>query len=129
MKRLSKLHHLAVAIGLFLLIAPDAAMAQKKYATFGAGAATCAIFANHYKTEPMIETLSYFSWAQGYMTALNMTFVANNKETVDLRDYDSQTRHIRQYCDQHPLKDYSDAVLDLFEAMAKKQGLLPYPAQ
>ena len=128
MKRLLKLHRLAAVVSLFLLMAPDSATAQKN-STSGAGAATCAMFANHYKTEPMIETLSYFSWAQGYMTALNMTFVANNKETVDLRDYDSQTRHIRQYCDQHPLKDYVDAVLDLFEAMAKKQGLLAYPTQ
>ncbi len=121
MKRPSKLHHLAVAVSLFLLIAPDAGMAAPIQ---GLGAQACASFASNFKKNPMMEAF-YFTWAQGYMSGLNMGLLAIGNEMTDLGDFDidRQQSFIRRFCDQHPLKNYTDAVDDLFTTMRGKQGL------
>jgi hypothetical protein len=121
MKRPSKLHNLAVAVSLFLLIAPGAGMAAPIQ---GLGAQACASFASNFKQNPMMEKF-YFTWAQGYMSGLNMGLLAIGNEMTDLRnfDIDRQQSFIRRFCDQHPLRDYTDAVDDLFTTMRGKQGL------
>ena len=123
MKRISKGHSLAATVSLFLLIAPDAAKAAPMQ---GFGARSCAVFANDLKETNMIEAV-YFTWAQGYMTGLNMGLLAIGNETTDLLplgfDTDRQQGFIRRFCDQHPLKSYSEAVDDLFVTMREKQGL------
>ena len=129
MRRLSKLRHLAAAAGLFLLIAPDAAAGEKAVA--GAGVTTCAVFASRYKENLEKVEIIYFTWAQGFMSGLNTGLIASNSETPDLHpndfDTEDQQGHIRHYCDQHPLADYFEATLDLYNEMRQKQGLAFWP--
>ncbi len=131
MKRLSKLRHLAAAAGLFLLIAPDAAMAEKGLA--GAGAFPCAEFTDQYKENPRKVEGVYFTWAQGFMSGLNAGLVLSDSVTPDLHpndfDTEDQRRHIRHYCDQRPLADYFEAVIDLYYEMREKQGLPVWPTK
>ena len=121
MKRPSKLHHLAVAGSLFFLIAPDAGMAAPIQ---GLGAQACASFASNFKKNPMMEAF-YFTWAQGYMSGLNMGLLAIGNEMTDLSDFDidRQQSFIRRFCDRHPLKNYSDAAVGLLTTIREKQGL------
>ena len=126
MTRLSKLRHLAAAAGLFLLIAPDAAMAKSLLA--GAGAFPCAEFSDQYKENPRKVEGVYFTWAQGFMSGLNSGLLASSDIEAPYlhpNDFDTedQQRHIRHYCDQHPLADYFEAVMDLYFEMREKQGL------
>ena len=131
MKRLSKLRHLAAAAGLFLLMAPDAAAAEKATAVAGAGGTTCAVFASRYKENIEKVENVYFTWAQGFMSGLNTGLIASHSETPDLHpndfDTEDQQRYIRHYCDQHPLADYYAAVMDLYMEMREKQGLPLWP--
>ena len=126
MKRLSKLRHLAAAVSLFLLIAPTPAIAQAEW--IGFGAYSCAEFANLYTEDPMVEN-TFFSWAQGFMSGLNHPFL--NAKATDLLpssfNIDTQQSHIRHYCDQRPLVNYAEAVMNLYYTMQKKQGLPVWP--
>ncbi len=139
MKRISKGHSLAATVSLFLLIAPGAAKTAND--TFGAGLHTCAVFANAYREETTMG-IFYFSWAQGYMSGLNLGLMgaarlqglqggaaAQVATDLGLMSFDGQERHIRHYCDRHPLNDYMDAVLNLFNTMRGKQGLSTWPTQ
>jgi len=65
---------------------------------------------------PQMELL-YFTWAQGFMTAVNFAKIQHNSSFKELNGWstEEQERHIREYCDQHPLGDFMDAILDLLQ--------------
>ena len=85
----------------------------------GAGTLTCAEFGRRYKDASSPDTMEtiFFSWAQGYMTALNYLLLQNINRERDLGavPVETQEAKIRQYCDAHPLADYADAVFELFQ--------------
>jgi len=64
----------------------------------------------------MIESL-YFTWAQGFMSGLNLTFVANLHKFHDLGSTPmaEQKSQLREYCDEHPLSPYSSAVINIYK--------------
>lgn len=88
--------------------------------TFGGGAGlkTCAEFANAYQTQPKLMENIFFTWAQGYMTGRNI-WSDDRMFQIDLSVWapDTQKSHIRDYCDEHPLKLYIEAVDDLSGSM------------
>jgi hypothetical protein len=90
----------------------------------GAGAHTCAQFAEFYKQSPQLAEEDFFSWALGFMSAANIIGLANkeantNKLVRDLSSMDNPEKKslIRQYCNDHPLVSYSHAVVDLLEKL------------
>ena len=88
----------------------------------GAGAHTCAEFAQDYARNPDTVEVLYFSWAQGYMTATNVAIAAATNTYRDLGgSVADQQAHIRSYCDAHPLAAYSDAVMNLYQTFPRKQ--------
>ena len=97
------------------LALPTSAAAYEAGELYGLGGRTCAEFAQAYSKNPeMIESL-YFTWAQGFMSGLNLTFVANLHKFADLGSTSmaEQKGQLRDYCNQHPLSPYYSAVLSL----------------
>lgn len=95
--------------------------------TFGMGHAPCGEFAKAYQGDPETVELAFYSWAQGYMSGLNIVALANQGRsgTTDLgaMPVEKQRSFLRSYCDKHPLADYMQAVHELFKTMRDDQGL------
>jgi hypothetical protein len=65
-----------------VMVSGSAPARSEQVITIGAGMQTCAVFLAHYKgSVPSLENF-YFSWAQGYMSGLNVAItrgVANSR--------------------------------------------------
>jgi len=107
---------------ILLLIAPIEAGRAAPAAMGGPGAASCAEFAQAYKSNPVAAGNFYFAWAQGYISGLNSIALQTNQQFIDLAamSFPDQQMFIRQYCDQHPLAAYVQGVLDLIERLPKR---------
>lgn len=92
----------------------------------GAGTYTCGEFAKDYSQNPkMVENL-FFTWAQGFMTGLNLESSTNGIEGIkvyrDLGQHiENQKEKVRAYCNDHPLVPYPSAVMDLYSSLPLKQ--------
>jgi hypothetical protein len=83
-------------------------------AAVGSGMSTCGQFAQKYAQHTVVEEI-FFQWAQGYMTAINAAAAKEAGVIKDLNSYstEDQMATIREYCNDHPLATYQDAVGDL----------------
>jgi hypothetical protein len=100
----------------------------------GVGSQTCAKFASDYRSSPEFTENLYFTWAQGYLGGLNMGIrimgvrmtdaKAKEKNGRDLMGLtlDAQMAFLRDYCNQHPLAAYYQAVVQLFSQLPWKHG-------
>jgi hypothetical protein len=103
----------------FVLATITSDLGAEKGEAYGLGTRTCAQFAQEYgnsKNPEMIESF-YFTWAQGFMSGLNLIFVANNHAFYDLGNSSmaDQKSRLRAYCSQHPLSAFFDAVMGLYK--------------
>jgi hypothetical protein len=66
----------------------------------------------------LIEKMPY-SWAQGFMTRINMGMTIQTHKIKNLRAMNTaeQMRFLRGWCSQHPGEDYQMAVFALFDLM------------
>lgn len=81
----------------------------------GVGAATCAQFAKLYQGDPKNTGLIFLSWAQGFLSGWNIGQADSKVLTLDLsvESAADQETFVREFCDQHPLKNYVEAVTAL----------------
>src|SRR4026208_1573045 len=102
----------AFCLGFMALSSPVTAAEQ--YQSMGAGTKSCAVFARTYKDKPKTAEMIYFSWAQGYMSGVNVAAGINNRDVrsanLNAMPVTAQQRYIRDFCARNPLKDYRDAV-------------------
>jgi hypothetical protein len=106
-----------------LLVMSSSVHAEEPTETMGLGLQSCAQFAKAYKANPELTEAMYFSWATGFMSAMNIDAAANN---VNLRNlgampFDEKQRFMRRFCDQNPLKSYMNGVIELYKALAVSQ--------
>jgi hypothetical protein len=88
---------------------------KKEMALMGWGAFTCAQFANMYRDDPKFTEEHFFNWAQGFMSGLNFATIGQGiSMNLGSISTEQQQRAIRAYCNEHPLGNYLDAVLDLY---------------
>ena len=87
----------------------------------GAGAGSCAAFAEAYAANPVTAEAVYFSWAQGFMTGANIAAASASHRYSDLGGVakDQQAR-IRAFCAAHPAGPYAEAVFDLYKSLPEK---------
>jgi hypothetical protein len=84
--------------------------ASEEIAGTGVGNHSCAQFAKFYRNDakPTVVELTFFSWAQGFMTGWNVA-MSDEKGRVDVdlsaMRPDDQKKFLRDYCDKHPLKN------------------------
>ena len=74
----------------------------------------------------------YFSWAQGYMSGVNLAAGINNKDylpaNLSAMTIAAQQRFIRDFCDRNPLKDFREAVDTLLgNIRSTKPGIVTTP--
>jgi hypothetical protein len=104
---------LFMTMALFSIVQANA----KDMALQGAGATTCAVFANLYKLDSERTENLYFTWTQGYLSGWSAAQMDAKKPYVNLAKLDvkAQEALLRRYCDQHPLGNYLDAVFNLID--------------
>ena len=120
-----KLTHIVLAA---LLIQSTIAIADP-IGVAGAGAHSCAEIAQFFRQNPDQTSAMMFSWAQGYMSGLNVAGGASGREVRDLASMNGKDEEwvIRNYCDQYPMSDLATAVMALYKTLptAKLPDLLP----
>jgi hypothetical protein len=100
------------ALFLVLFLTPSAGFS---YPVHGAGSASCAEFAKMYQGDPEHVEDAFFSWAQGFMSGINLAAVTTQRPTRDLAGVAAdQRRALRTYCANNPLRTYMDAVTEFY---------------
>jgi hypothetical protein len=86
---------------------------------YGVGMRSCGEFARAYAANPAVAEDVYFTWAQGFMSGLNLDAVENRRpyRVINGNDMASQKIEIRSYCDAHPLATYSQSVFALYSSL------------
>jgi len=110
----------STALALAILIQPTSSKADYAYA--GMGATACGKIAQEYRQNPTgIEGLM-MTWAQGFMSGENLSISAKSTGYRDLQamTIEAQTQSLRNYCDEHPLAEFVDAVIDLYVKLPLK---------
>lgn len=102
------------------LVGASSAIAQEGARIYGAGARECSGFIADVKAQPNLG-LSYFSWAQGYMSHRNTIEKQNNGRDVNLTpkgfDYSKQYEAMGQYCVINATAHFVDAVEAVYERL------------
>jgi hypothetical protein len=103
-----------------LLLQPIGSMAD--FSVLGPGTVSCAKFAEAYRNSPTNVENLFFAWAEGMMSGVNTAALEALGKYRDLSamTIKEQQAYLRDYCDQHPLADYSEAVRGLFEKLPLK---------
>ncbi len=97
------------------------ARAATDYPLMGIGLGSCSVFASQYRQWGVTIETSYFAWAQGFMSGLNLAAPHAGREARNLKAIttEEQEARLRSYCDQHPGADYIDAVIDLYGSLPR----------
>ena len=106
---------LMIAVGVF----SARAVAENSSALKGWGTVTCGAFAQMYKDNPQFVEDHLFDWAQGMMSGMNARSltVGEGSRNLDSLSLDRQRRALRAFCDQRPLANYYEAVIDLYTSL------------
>lgn len=115
-------------ISAFTFLMFSAVALAEPHHTKGIGVNTCAKFASDFRSDPSYYESYYepvyFTWGQGYMSALNLRRPSDRHPMRDLSavSTDEQMRAVRYHCDKHPLQIYRDAVLALYSTLPAIPG-------
>ena len=110
----------SVALALAMLIQPTSSRAEDVlYA--GLGALTCGQISEMYRQNPSVVEAVMMSWSQGFMSGVNVS-IAKNVGHRDLGGImvDVQKTSLRNYCNDHPLAEFWEAVMDLYNKFPVK---------
>jgi hypothetical protein len=103
-----------------LLLVTTNAMAD--FATMGIGTFTCGKFAEEYRTGSPTEVENvYFTWAQGFMSAANIGLKSGSYRDMSAMTLDAEKEFVRNYCGEHPLARYFQAVMELWLKLPMKK--------
>ena len=93
------------------------ALSEEPIVIRGVGAKSCAVFAANYKLTPKLAEMVYDSWAQGFMSGMNISLFFEYKPMRTIPATDQLTSGIRQLCSRRPLADFYQIVSDYFEPL------------
>jgi hypothetical protein len=106
-----------------LICVPVTASAEQ-LSWIGPGAASCSQYAQAVRISGENMRSFFFSWAQGFLSGVNThPMLAGSSTNLAALAANSQQTLIDQFCDQHPLALYVNAVLSLYDSMRSEQGL------
>jgi hypothetical protein len=96
---------------------------QRTAKIVGLGATTCSRFTQDIEQKPGVQR-DYLAWAQGFMSGILLSRPPGIDESLDLNPpifgLIRQLEFLRNYCVQRPAKDFSDAVVALYERLRKE---------
>lgn len=111
----------SVILAIIYIVSTSSGFAEEREQAdaMGAGISTCAEFAEHYRRDPTNVMGSYFSWAQGFMSASNLLKHALNQPQRALNGLpiSEQLDRLRTFCDRRPLAHFGDGVVELFNQL------------
>ncbi len=86
---------------------------------YGPGMQSCGEFSRLYATNPTATEDLFYTWAQGFMSALNLSFVSTTRayRFIDPDGMAGYKLRLRSYCDAHPPSQYVQAVMDLYNSL------------
>ena len=122
-----KMRYLAL-IAAGMLIAANTAIADKSI-MIGTGNSDCEKLIelraeSESKEEANIYAAIKFSWAQGFLSALNMEHYGTD-DMVDLSDHAGLQDWLDKFCEENPKSKYFFASVRLWNELRKQQGLKP----
>jgi hypothetical protein len=100
----------------------SAALTEEQLIIRGVGTASCAKFGSMYKEDERIAFLVFDSWAQGFMSGPNAELYIKREPMRGIPSPENHFARIRQVCDQCPLANFVDVVIEYFIS-------LPIPPQ
>jgi hypothetical protein len=85
----------------------------------GPGMQSCGEFSRLYATNPTATEDLFYTWAQGFMSALNLSFVSTTGayRLITPDGIVGYKLRLRSYCDAHPPSQYVQAVMDLYNSL------------
>ena len=91
--------------------------------TAGAGTSLCSAFLGEYAQNPHTTAWVYLSWAQGYLSAINLQRSRSGEAAADMlpSDFDlpKQVAFLQTYCRSLPDRHFDQAVTEMyFELLA-----------
>ncbi|CAN7354281.1 hypothetical protein LJR234_002157 [Mesorhizobium amorphae] len=103
----------------FLAFPCGDAFAKEPFAYSGFGSATCAEIARLHPADKTPMGVAVLSWAQGFMSGLNISHLAHKQPMRDLGDVTTggQLAFLLNYCDKNQLDGFASAVLSLYGAL------------
>jgi hypothetical protein len=94
-------------------------------ASIGVGIDSCGRYAEVYKQYGKSGKDTFLEWAFGYLTANNAAQARDNANQMQVRQ-DTVVRLIDQYCDEHPLATFLNAVTSTLDwYLANNSASLP----
>lgn len=92
--------------------------ADTSHSTAGAGTRLCSAFLQEYEQDPKITAWIYLSWAQGYLSAINLQRSQIGETAVDMLpsefDLPRQIAFLRTYCRGLPDRYFDQAAIEMY---------------
>jgi hypothetical protein len=86
----------------------------------GAGIAKCAAFNDQLRrNNPNTVNLAFFSWAQGYMTAVNQAkeYAGIQRKNLGAASFEEKVQAMVSFCASNPASSYMEGVQRLFNRL------------
>jgi hypothetical protein len=85
----------------------------------GPGMQSCGEFSRLYATNPTAAEDLFYTWAQGFISALNLSFVSTtgSYRLIDPNGTAAYKLRLRSYCDANPPSQYVQAIMDLYNSL------------
>jgi hypothetical protein len=70
---------------------------------------------------------TYFDWAEGFMSGMNWIDVKHDRTSKDIMSLSTadQKQLIRNYCNEHPLASFWEAVIDVYNRLSNSDSHFP----
>ena len=108
-----------VHLGIIICVPP--AMADGLRTVAGAGTSLCSTFLREYDQDPQITAWIYLSWAQGYLSAVNLQRAELGEGAVDILPFDfglsMQTTFLHAYCRNWPDRRFDRAAVEMYREL------------
>jgi hypothetical protein len=87
----------------------------------GAGLRLCSEYLSDSKKFSPSEEDFYFSWAEGFMSGVNVARLNDEAGAFKSMPADQQKTHIRDFCSKNPTEKFYKAVFDLYVTLYPKK--------
>ena len=105
-----------LTLALLASLSSSATADESEGQAFGIGMDSCAEFVKNYGAQPALVENTYYIWAEGFWSGMNLHATAASQPARRLASIDMRSAkvEIRAYCDRHPLMPYYDALLPIY---------------
>lgn len=110
------MRHLVATVAVAAVLASGSSKADDDYVVVGGGAQSCGEFGQLYGQNPAVTEQSFYTWAVGFMSGWNMaaSWAGTPERNLSAESAAAEMQDLREYCDEHPLATYMEAVEVVF---------------